>query len=102
MIVHVVLLKVRRNVPAADVASVFESIGALRAAIPGITSYAWGPYQSPEGLNRGFTHGFTMTFTDAAARDAYLPHPKHEVVKARVLAILDGGIDGVLAFDFES
>jgi hypothetical protein len=41
-----------------------------------------------------------MTFTDARARDAYLPHPEHEQVKKLVLAILDGGLDGVVAFDF--
>jgi hypothetical protein len=43
-----------------------------------------------------------MTFRDARARDAYLPHPAHEPVKAQVLALLAGGLDGVLAFDFEA
>jgi hypothetical protein len=42
-----------------------------------------------------------MTFKTAADRNAYLPHPEHEKVKAKVLAILDGGLDGVVAFDFE-
>jgi hypothetical protein len=102
MIVHLVLLKVRADVPAARVAEVFAEIGALREEIAGIVDYAWGPYSSPEGLNRGFTHGFSMTFTDAAHRDLYLPHPAHEVVKAHVVAILAGGVDGALAFDFEA
>ncbi len=102
MITHMVLLRVRKDVPAAEVARVFAAIGALREKIPGILSYAWGPYASPEGLNQGFTHGFCMTFRDAAARDGYLPHPEHEKVKALGLAILDGGIDGVIAFDFAS
>ncbi|MEM7311176.1 MAG: Dabb family protein [Planctomycetota bacterium] len=102
MIHHLVLLRIRPDVPAADVQRVFESIGGLRATIDGITGYAWGPYSSPEGLHRGYTHGFSMTFTSAAARDAYLPHPAHEAVKEQVLAILDGGVDGVLAFDFEA
>ncbi len=102
MITHVVLLKVRRDVPKADVAKVFAEIGALKSRIPGITSYAWGPYSSPEGLNRGYTHGLCMTFNDAKARDTYLPHPEHEVVKGHVVEILEGGVAGVLAFDFES
>ena len=56
------------------------------------------------GKNRRetITHGFCMTFPDAAARDAYLPHPEHEKVKAVVLEVLDGGLDGVVAFDYES
>ena len=102
MIHHLVLLKVKKDVPASQVTRTFEAIGALRDEIPGITGYEWGPYSSPEGFNRGFTHGFSMTFRDAASRDAYLPHPKHEAVKSQVLAILDGGVDGVLAFDFEA
>jgi hypothetical protein len=101
MIVHLVLLKVRADAPPERVTQVFEEIGALREEIAGIVDYTWGPYASPEGLNRGFTHGFAMTFTDAQHRDAYLPHPAHEVVKGHVLEILDGGLDGVLAFDFE-
>jgi hypothetical protein len=101
MIVHLVLLKIRPDVPAAEVARLFEAIGALREAIPGITDYAWGPYSSPEGLNRGFTHGFTMTFETTAARDDYLPHARHAAVKREVLAVLEGGLAGALAFDFE-
>jgi hypothetical protein len=100
MIVHMVLLKVRRDVAPADVERVFAAIGALRGSIPGIVSYSWGVYASPEGLQRGFTHGFCMTFADARSRDGYLPHPAHEEVKQQVLAILEGGIDGVLAFDY--
>ena len=97
---HLVLFKVRPDVAPDEVARVFEAVGALRETIPGITGYSWGPYSSPEGLNRGYTHGFSMTFVDAASRDAYLPHPEHEKVKEVVLGILDGGLDGVLAFDY--
>jgi hypothetical protein len=91
---------VRRDVAAAEVERVFAAIGALRSEIPGILSYSWGAYASPEGLQRGYTHGFCMTFADSRSRDEYLPHPRHELVKARVLAILDGGVEGALAFDY--
>ena len=101
MIAHLVLLKLKKDVSPADAKRVFEAIGALRKVIPGITDYAWGPYSSPEGMNKGFTHGFSMTFASAAARDAYLPHPEHEKVKQQVLTLLDGGLAGVVAFDFE-
>lgn len=100
MITHMVLLKVRPTVPAEDVSRVFQAIGDLQKKIPGILSYSWGPYSSPEGLNRGFTHGFCMTFVNAPARDVYLDHPEHEKVKAIVLEVLDGGLQGVIAFDF--
>jgi len=102
MITHAVLLRVKPSVPKDEVERVFAALAGLGRRIPGLESFAGGAYFSPEGMNKGFTHGFVMTFADAAARDAYLPHPEHEKVKAQVLEILDGGLDGVVAFDFES
>ncbi len=102
MIVHMVILKIRRDVPKEEIARVFQAIGDLKGVIPGILSYTWGPYSSPEGMQRGHTHGFCMTFSDAKSRDVYLPHPAHEKVKAQVLPLLAGGIDGALAFDYET
>lgn len=100
MVFHMVLLRLKKSVTKAKAKRVLDSIGALRNKIRGIESFAAGPYSSPEGLNAGFTHGFCMTFTTVQARDAYLTHPEHEKVKAKVLAVLDGGLRGVVAFDF--
>lgn len=102
MITHVVLLRVKQSVPQTEIKRVFDALAALKARIPGIVSYSAGRYSSHEGLNRGYTHGFVMTFATAAARDAYLPHPAHEQVKGMVLEILEGGLDGVVAFDYAS
>ena len=100
MLTHVVLFRFRSNPPEGSVEAVFEELRGFRQAIPGLTGFQGGVYNSPEGLSQGFTHGFTMTFADAAARDAYLPHPLHQAVVAKLLPMLDGGLDGVLAFDF--
>jgi hypothetical protein len=53
-------------------------------------------YQSDEGLNDGFTHGFVMTFDSPQSRDAYLPHPEHERVKLVVVP----NLERVMVFDF--
>jgi hypothetical protein len=97
-----VLLRFRRDAAKQDIERVFAGIAAMKGKTPGLLTYAGGPYSSGEGLNKGFTHGFCMSFTDAKARDAYLVHPEHERVKKDVLALLDGGLDGVVAFDFAS
>jgi hypothetical protein len=102
MITHRVLLRVRHDVPREQTDDVLASLAGLKDKIPGLLSFSGGPYSSPEGLDRGFTHGFCMTFSDAAARDAYLPHPEHNRVKALVFEVLDGGLEGVLAFDYAS
>ena len=64
--------------------------------IPALLSMQHGSYQSPEGLNDGFTHGFVMTFDTPQSRDAYLPHPEHERVKDIVVP----NLERVLVFDF--
>ena len=64
--------------------------------IPGLISIEHGPYQSDEGLNDGFTHGFIMTFDTAESRDKYLPHPEHERVRQIVVSCLER----VVVFDF--
>ena len=51
---------------------------ALKGKIPGIVAVEHGVNNSPEKKNLGFTHVFLITFEDATARDAYLPHPEHQ------------------------
>lgn len=93
---HVVLVTFK---PGQDkqAAPLFADLETLRAKLPGMRDYRFGANVSPEGLNQGFTHGFVMTFTDAAARDAYLVHPDHERVKAMYLP----HVENVIVFDFE-
>ena len=102
MITHMVLLRLKKTAAKAEVDRAFAELAGLKAKIPGLLTFSGGPYSSPEGMNKGFTHGFCMTFKDAAARDVYLPHPEHEKVKKLVFALLDGGLDGVAAFDYAS
>jgi hypothetical protein len=94
---HLVLLAFKPGTTAGLVADLFAALGQLRDRLPGIEKYCGGPYASPEGLNQGYTHGFLMTFTSAAARDAYLTHPEHEQVKRDFLP----AVEKMVAFDFE-
>ena len=55
-----------------------EAFKALKNKIPGILSFEYGVNNSPENLNKGFTHVYLLTFENAAARDTYLPHPEHK------------------------
>ena len=98
---HVVLMRFRTDAIPSAIDEVFADLATLKDSIPGMIDFSGGPYSSPEGLNKGFTHGFVMTFADAAARDSYLPHPEHEKVKIKIVSLLEGGIEGVVAFDWE-
>ena len=101
MIRHVVLFKLASGVDETAVAKVFAALNGLAGKIDGIVSISTGLDNSPEGLQRGNTHGFTVDFTDAAARDAYLPRPAHQAVGAMIVGITEGGVDGITVLDWE-
>lgn len=75
---HVVVLKYRQGATEQQIQEVTDAFRALQDSIPGIVSFEHGVNNSPEGKNLGFTHAYLLTFEDAAARDAYLPHPRHQ------------------------
>jgi hypothetical protein len=75
---HVVVFKYKSTATAEQIEQVSAAFKALKDKIPGIVSFEYGTNNSPEKLNKGFTHVYLLTFTDAAARDAYLPHAEHK------------------------
>jgi len=74
---HVVLFGFKTAVSEAETSEIVRRFHALPAEVPGIDGFESGVNNSPEGLNRGLTHAFTLTFATAEARDAYLAHPAH-------------------------
>lgn len=75
---HVVLFKYKAGTTAKDIKKVQQSFVGLKTKIPQIVSLEWGVNNSPEGLDKGFTHCFFLTFRSEEDRDAYLPHPDHK------------------------
>ena len=75
---HIVVFKFKPGSSAAQIKQVTDAFRQLKDKIPGILSFEHGVNNSPEKKNLGFTHVYLLTFKDAAARDAYLPHPDHK------------------------
>ena len=98
MIQHIVLLKLKPDVTAEQKAALLDGLIALKDKISGIESVSGGDDNSPEGKQHGFNWGFVMTFADADARDAYLPHPDHKALGQQLLRPI---VDDVLVFDYE-
>ncbi len=93
---HVVLFAFKDGASQSAIDAVVGGFGELPAAIPGIAAYEWGTNVSPEGLNKGFTHCFTLTFMSDADRDAYLVHPAHE----RFVSTLGSCLERSLVLDY--
>lgn len=75
---HVVLFAFKPDASPDGVDAVVTGFARLPHEIPGIAAYEWGTNVSPEGLNQGFTHCFTLSFASNEDRDAYLVHPAHQ------------------------
>lgn len=85
---HVVAFKFKDTVPKEKIKEVEEAFRALKGLISEIVSYEWGTNNSPEKLDKGFTHGFILTFRSEKDRDAYLVHPEHKKFGALVGPVL--------------
>ena len=102
MLRHLVLMRVRADVPETEVHAIFADLKALKDAIPGLVAVHCGANVSPEGLGRGYGHAFTVDFEDAAARDRYLIDPALVAVGRRIVAAAEGGVLGLAVVDFET
>ena len=85
---HIVCFKFKEDADQKQVSQVGNAFAALKNKIPGIEQVEWGENNSDEGLNKGFTHCFLVTFYNKKARDAYLPHPEHKAFVASLQNIL--------------
>lgn len=86
---HVVLFKFKEGTSHEKLTEIEEAFSALPSKIPEIISYEWGLNNSPEGLEKGFTHCFFLTFRSEADREIYLPHPDHKAFGELITPYLD-------------
>lgn len=93
---HVVLFKFKEGTSAENIKKVEETFTALPSKISQIQGYEWGLNNSPEGLEKGFTHCFFLTFKSEKDRAIYLPHPDHKAFGA----VLTPYLDDVLVVDY--
>ena len=93
---HVVIFKFKESATPEDIKTVEEAFSALPDKISEIKDYEWGVNNSPEGLNKGFTHCFFVTFDSEEGRAAYLPHPDHQAF----VKVLQPHLEDVLVVDY--
>jgi hypothetical protein len=95
---HIVLYRLRPELGAQGRARIGEMIGSLEKMIPSVVELQSGDNAAPDGFTKGYDWGFCMTFTDRAARDAYIVHHEHQRVAAQVEELIEDlvvlGLDG--------
>ena len=93
---HVVLFKFKADAPSNAITEVERAFASLPSEIPEIKAFEWGINNSPEGLNKGFTHSFILSFASETDRDTYLPHLAHQ----RFGELVKPWLEDVLVVDY--
>jgi len=99
---HMVVFKFKPEIADEQITGFMNALADFKGRIDGFVDFEWGPYAGPfkggEGANKGFTHGFVMTWKDWKSRNEYLPHPIHQSFLERWIWI----VEDFVAFDFEA
>jgi hypothetical protein len=102
MIKHVALFQFRKGLGEERIAELMNTFHEFVRTMPGLRSVSWGRNNSPEGLDKGFMHGFVMEIDDAEAREDYLNHPDHVTFAEEVFVPeLANGRDSIVVFDYD-
>ena len=96
MLRHVVMFGWKPGTPAEKIGEIEDAFRALPASIPQIAGFEWGTDVSVQGLSRGFTHCFVVSYASEADRDAYQVHPDHQAF----LALSRPHVEHLLTFDY--
>ena len=93
---HIVLFKFQDASAKGEIQKIETAFTNLPSKIEQIKGFEWGLNNSPEGLNKGFTHCFLVTFDSEEDRAIYLPHPAH----LEFVSLLEPYLDDVLVVDY--
>lgn len=101
MIDHIVMLNLAEGHAPAELAAIMDGLLGLVGDMPGLVSVAHGPNIDLEHKSPDYPYGFIVQFTDRAALEAYAVDPRHQALGARLVALCNGGGDGILVIDLE-
>tara|TARA_Y100000815_G_scaffold107521_2_gene96198 strand:- start:14105 stop:14422 length:318 start_codon:yes stop_codon:yes gene_type:complete len=98
-LLHCVFFRRKADVGDKALLALYGAFDHFVNGFDGASDFRAGPNESPEGLHRGFRDGFVIGFDSPEARDCYLEDPDHKALGARLIEMIDGGVEGLLVFD---
>ncbi|MEI6714577.1 MAG: Dabb family protein [Verrucomicrobiota bacterium] len=93
---HIVSFKFKPDATPADIQKIEEGFASLKSKISQVQSIEWGKDISPEGLAKGFTHMWVVTFANMQSLKTYIDHPDH----VAFVNLLKPSLEDVFVFDF--
>ena len=101
MIRHIVMLNLREDARHDDLMDVMTGLGELSQSLSGFASFEHGPNRDFETKSDCYPYGFMCTFDNEAALKAYAANESHKALGARLVAMCEGGGDGIFVVDLE-
>ena len=99
MIRHIVLTKFKPDTSEDTIASIYAGLASVTERLDGAQNFVGGRSESPEQIERGYMHGFTIDFDSWEALQTYSDDKEHKGYGGQMVANAQGGIDGVLVLD---
>ncbi len=79
---HIVLFTFKASSTPKEVDNVAKTFAALYGKVPQVKKMEWGINMSPEHLDQGFTHCFTLTFNSEKDLADYQQNEHHKAFQA--------------------
>jgi len=99
MIQHIVMLSLKDDADQGELASVMDGLASLD--LPGFDGFEHGPNRDFEATTPDHGYGFICRFADAAALKTYAQDADHCALGARLVAMCQGGGDGIMVMDLD-
>lgn len=102
MILHSVYLRLPQGTDATELSAVMGGLNQLCRELPGCAGFQHGPNRDFEAKSPDYPYGFVAQFRDRDALALYAEHPEHKALGARLVAMCDGGADGIVVYDLDT
>lgn len=89
---HIVLFKFKDSASSENIKKVEAAFRQLPSKIKLIKAFEWGINNSPEKLNEGLTHCFSVAFASEKDRNDYLVNPAHKAFVKTLQPILEKAV----------
>jgi hypothetical protein len=99
MLKHCVFCNFRSDVETSRRTEAIAAFAVLLDKIDGMEAFSAGPNLDFEAKSPAYSHGFVITFRDASALKTYSADLVHQKLGGELVALCQGGSDGIIVFD---
>lgn len=102
MLKHCVYVNFKAEVSEQECRAAVSAFAELLGKVEGMLDFSAGPNLDFENKSAQYGWGFVITFADRAALAAYDAHPLHQRYGEQMVALAQGGADGIIVFDLQT